>query len=1002
MGDSLPPNGLRNRGDGGGAGDARRRFEEASLSLSTLLTLVAIVIPLISAAGWIFGLQALTQGLPSWPAMQPNTAIGLILAAAAVLLSRSNWPPLVRRLAICSMAAIILLLGTATLCEYIFLWDLGIDRLFVHELPTPAHPYPGRPSPQTSLNFALLGASLLLLQVPRAPITLAQIGALLALASALVALTGYIFGVGALYRFPVSAALTGMSAPTAVTFICLSLALLCSRPSEGMMTIATSDSSSGAIARRILLILIVGWPLVGGLTLLGVNAGWYALDVQASLFALIMLGLLLWNTWEAARHGYQSELARRAANEATKKARDEFEALATRVHNLVEQGSDAVFVADLDGRYTDVNGAACRMLGYSREEIIGKTILDLILPEDIPRFIRHKERLLGGDVEISEWIIRRKDGTRFPAEVSAKILPDGQWQAFVRDITERKRMESALRLSEAKFSGLVSISADAIVMVDREQNIVTFNAGAEKVFGYSRGEAMHKPLETLIPERFRVSHRQHVARFAAGPDLSRPMEARGPVFGLRKNGEEFPADAAISKLTVEGESILAVSVRDVTEQKRVENEQRFLSEAGAALSSTFGYEDTLQCIASLAVRGIADLCIVDRAGDDGALSRRKIACRDPLRRQSCEALARAPFDPSYLAPSVLRARKPGMERDLTPERLMSLAAGDAAVEAWRAFDPKSMIAFPLAAQGKVVAMVALLSHRAFKATDLGLAEEFAYRATTAVERALLDRELREAVKAREDVLAIVSHDLGNPLTGILMAAKQLRLADLAKADKLKEYTGAIEICAGQMKQLIKDLLDFSKIQSGTFSVRKAAEHAIEVIAPAVESAKMQAEARGQALTLDVPATLPEILCDKHRIVQALSNLLGNAVKFTPEGGAIRVEARVQDNEFVMSVADTGPGIPPEYLPRIFDRYWQADESVGAGAGLGLAIAKGITEAHGGRIWAESQMGVGSVFSIALPLDRTDERSTRRRLAKTPLSSAQLQHVRQGARPAKTG
>ena len=167
------------------------------------------------------------------------------------------------------------------------------------------------------------------------------------------------------------------------------------------------------------------------------------------------------------------------------------------------------------------------MMGYAREEIIGKTILDLILPEDIPRFMLHKERLFHGDVEIGEWILRRKDGTRFPAEVSAKILPDGQWQAFVRDITERKRIERALQLSEAKFSGIVSISADAIIMIDQKQNIVMFNEGAQKIFGYSEAEAMHVPLDSLIPERFRVRHRKHVEQFAAGPDMSRSMDARG-------------------------------------------------------------------------------------------------------------------------------------------------------------------------------------------------------------------------------------------------------------------------------------------------------------------------------------------------------------------------------------------------------------------------------------------------------------------------------------------
>ena len=542
-----------------------------------------------------------------------------------------------------------------------------------------------------------------------------------------------------------------------------------------------------------------------------------------------MLGLLLWNTWQAAWYGHQTELARRAADEATKKARDDFEALAARVHNLVEQASDGVFVADLEGRYTDVNGAACRMLGYAREELIGKNILDLVLPDEVPRFMQHKERLLRGEVEISEWIARKKDGTHFPVEVSAKILPDGQWQAFARDITERKRIET---------------------------------------------------------------------------------------------------------------------------------EQRFLSDAGAALSSTHGYEDTLQCIASLAVRGLADVCVIDGAAADGVLSRRKVASRDPSMKQSCDALERAPFDPSDLAPSALPARKPVIERDLTPETLASLAQGEAATEAWRAFDPKSMIVIPLSAHGKVVAVVNLLSHRMFQATDLRLAEDLGRRAATAVENALLDRELRQAIKGREDVLAIVSHDLGNPLTGILMAVKQLRAADIAKTNKLKEYTSAIETCADQMKRLIKDLLDFSKMQSGTFSVTKSAEKPEEVITLATDSVRMQADGRRQVLTLDVPATLPDIACDKHRIVQALSNLLGNAVKFTPEGGVIRVDARVRGAEFVISVSDTGPGIPSEYLPRIFDRYWQAEEAKGAGAGLGLAIAAGITEAHRGRIWAESRVRRG--------------------------------------------
>jgi PAS domain S-box-containing protein len=567
--------------------------------------------------------------------MQPNTALGLTLGAVALLLLlQSARRTRFRLVAICSLATIVLLLGSATLSEYILRWDLGIDRLFIQEQPTPENPYPGRPSPQTSLNFALLGASLLLRQLSRLPNSraqigpLAQIGALIILANVFVALTGYAFGVGALYRFPViHAAPTGMSVPTALTFASLSLALICSRPSEGVMTLLTSESVSSAIARRIVLILVVGCPLVGILTTLGANAGWYDARLEAPLFLLIMLGLLLWNTWRAAWHGNQIELSREAAEEAARKAREESEVLATRVRNLVEQASDGIFVADLEGRYTNVNDAGCRIVGYAREEIIGKTILDLVRPEDVTRFSQHRERLLGGDGETGEWIIRRKDGTHVPVEVSAKILPDGQWEAIVRDITERKRIERELRYSEAKFSGIVSVSADAKILIDRNQNIVMFNEGAQRIFGHSGTEAMNQSLDILIPERFRLAHHKHIEQFAAGPDKSQTMSARGGVFGLRKNGEEFPADAAISKLTVEGESILTVSLRDITGQKRVENEQRFLSEAGAELSATLDYEDALASIASLAVRGIADVCIIDVPATDGEPGRREAAIR---------------------------------------------------------------------------------------------------------------------------------------------------------------------------------------------------------------------------------------------------------------------------------------------------------------------------------------------------------------------------------------
>jgi PAS domain-containing protein len=145
------------------------------------------------------------------------------------------------------------------------------------------------------------------------------------------------------------------------------------------------------------------------------------------------------------------------------------------------------------------------MLGYEREDLVGKTIFDIIPAEDAPRLKAvMAELLVPGRVDRTEWTQIRKDGTFVPVEVSSNILPDGRWRAFVRDITERKRLEQELRLSEAKASGIVSISADAIISIDDDQRITLFNEGAEKIFGYSKAEAVGASLDILIPERFRA------------------------------------------------------------------------------------------------------------------------------------------------------------------------------------------------------------------------------------------------------------------------------------------------------------------------------------------------------------------------------------------------------------------------------------------------------------------------------------------------------------------
>jgi len=224
---------------------------------------------------------------------------------------------------------------------------------------------------------------------------------------------------------------------------------------------------------------------------------------------------------------------------------------------------------------------------------------------------------------------------------------------------------------------------------------------------------------------------------------------------------------------------------------------------------------------------------------------------------------------------------------------------------------------------------------------------------------------QEAVRTRDEVLAVVSHDLRNPLDTITMAAGLLEmpLVDEKKAEQAQ----VIRRAARRMDRLIADLLDVSALESGRFTLERESVALGPLLDDAVRMYGEHAARRGQRLECEVSGPLPQVHGDSHRLLQVLSNLLGNAIKFTPEGGAVTLRAAPAGNEVVVEVRDNGPGIPEPDLPRIFDRFWHAGRRKHGGAGLGLAIVRGIVEAHEGRVWVESADGEGASFAFTLPV-----------------------------------
>lgn len=645
----------------------------------------------------------------------------------------------------------------------------------------------------------------------------------------------------------------------------------------------------------------------------------------------------------------------------------------------IDEAPIGMALVALDGRFTRVNRVLCEIVGYTPDELTGLTFQAITHPEDLNADLALVGQLTRGEIPRYQLGKRylRKDGTSVDIMLSCSLLRgrDGAplyYVVQIEDITERKRLEDRLRLAEATSSGILSISADAIVSVDEDQRITLFNAGAEKIFGYSRAEVLGASLDLLLPERLRAIHRQHVKTFATGSTVARQMTERGRVIlGLRKNGDEFPADATISKLDVGGKTVLTVALRDITEQKRLENEQRFLAEAGLVLATSFDYEEMLTRVAVLAVRDLADLCIVDVVEDDQELRRLKVASRDPSKAWLCELLTRIPRDRRrpHLMQAVLETRRPVFMQRPSAETIASLAQSEEHHRALRAAEIRSMVAVPFVARERLLGAIAFVSStasRVYGPDDARLAEELARRAALSIENARLYREARRATQARDDILGIVAHDLRNPLNSVLMQARLLRVRRAEPERPSQKPAEVIERAATRMNRLIQDLLDVTRMEAGRLSVEQARVPVQQIVSEAVEAQKPLAMAASLELRLEAAPDLPEVWADRDRLLQVFENLIGNALKFTKPGGHITVGAALREGEVLFGVTDTGSGIPAEDVPHLFDRFWQARKAERRGAGLGLAIVKGLIEAHHGRIWVESRPGQGSTFFFTLP------------------------------------
>jgi PAS domain S-box-containing protein len=506
----------------------------------------------------------------------------------------------------------------------------------------------------------------------------------------------------------------------------------------------------------------------------------------------------------------------------------------------------------------------------------------------------------------------------------------------------QKRTEETHRLAEAKLGGIVSIALDAIISIDENRCITLFNWGAEQIFGYTADEALGQSLDMLLPPAARERHGSHIAQFATSSQTARRMGERSPISGLRKSGEIFPCEAAISRFRAGGRWTFTVTLRDITDRQRTEEGLRFLSESGALLSDLIRDPTVLERVARRAVPTLGDRCVIDLADEVHITT---VAATDD---------ARAPLTWGS-TDLVVETMRDGATR-MVPEH-----------------EGGSLLIVPLVAQKRTLGAMSFAMTRSGRRHDASyraLAEELAVRVALAVDAAALYQRTRQAVGARDEVLAVVSHDLRNPLSAINMCVSALRESQ-ADPETTHELLGTVRESAALMSRIIQDLLDVASIDAGKLSIERRPQAIAPVLSHAI--AMFEAVATEHQITLreDEEPPLPNVVIDAERVLQVLANLLHNACKFTPAGGTVRVRAVTVAESVQLSVSDTGPGIPREDLPRVFDRFWHDRRtSKIRSTGLGLAIARGIVEAHGGRIWVESTPGKGSTFTFTLPTGET--------------------------------
>lgn len=751
-----------------------------------------------------------------------------------------------------------------------------------------------------------------------------------------------------------------------------------------------------------------------------------------------------------------------------------------RYRDIIETAGDIVYALSLDGTLTAVNPAIEHTLGYSPEELLGRSIEEAVLPHDQVAIARQakQRQLKGEEIGAFELEVMSKSGRRVTLEINSRLaiaygVPVGI-HGIARDVTARKQAQVGL----ARLAAIVEDSDDAIISRTLDGTITSWNRGAERLYGYTAEEIVGKSVTCLAPPGRPYEIDQLTRRLSLRERIPHFETVR-----LRKDGTLVDVSISLSPLTDGTGHLIGVSTiaRDITARMQTEARLRLLAEAGSLLASELNVDAQLNALAHLVVPTLADWCVVDLADSGSDLRRVAVAHVDPAKLSLAEEVRRryppepnAPRGPHY----VMRTGQSDMMPEI-PDSLLVATAKDAEhLRLLRDVGLRSYLTVPLHARGRILGtltFVAAESGHSYGMDDLAVAEALAELAALAIDNAKLYRSAQEAEasyrkvftgvadaivvanperqyvdvnpaatellgysrnellsmsvedilvndeswteeeyarflaegrwqgefvlhrkdgttvpvealatvvdlpagpvhlaalrdvserhrleRLRRDFLAMVTHDLRTPLTTIKGSAQMLQRRNEYRAAQVE----AVLTSTAKMQQLIDDLADAVLLEAGHVTLRK---QSIDLSLLVDDVAKdLQAAFEGCQMRIVFPQHPVVGAWDEGRLKQVLSNLVENAFKYGSKEFEVVIRVEDDEEEARVIVADRGPGIAAEQLPQLFDRFYRADTTGVGGLGLGLYISRMLIEAHGGRIWVDSEVGEGSTFTFALP------------------------------------